>query len=235
MRNNFVFYPYFENHLPSMAPPTLLTICNTYCNSDSDKPRIKILDLSKNSRSMIFDFTYPLSSYINEEEFEEMFIDHFLDRRIGQETFTAFKLHLRSKIREIMPEYNALFDAIGEKLDILAGDGYTKTFIEREDELTGNKTGSESSGSADRRFSDTPQGRLDNVREGAYLTDYTYTQDNNRIDSISDTERGKDRNYTEIQTGKKALLEQLLNLKRERLKIYEMIYHDCDELFWQLF
>ena len=241
MRNNFVFYPYFENHMPLMLPPTLLSILNSYCNYGK-KIRVPILDLSRESRTMVFDFSYPLSSYINKEEFEIMFLDHFLDRRIGQETFTAFKLHLRSKLREIMPDYNQLFDALGNKISMLSGDGYTKTYTEREDELTEQtgetNTKTESEGSADRRFSDTPQGQLVNVREGAYLTDYTYSEDKSIIgteaDSVANTDRGKDRTYTEIHDGRISYLDSIAKYKEEKLSLYEMIYHDCDELFYQL-
>lgn len=241
MRNNFVFYPYFENHLPSMAPPTLLSILNSYVNYGKDK-KTGILDLSAASRDMVFDFSYPLSDYINKEDFEIMFLDQFLDRRIGTETFTAWKLHLRSKLRQIMPSYNMMFDALGEKFDILKGDGYTKTYTEREDELTEQSMSTdgstESSGETKRKYSDTPQGQLSNVDQGTYLTDYTDTEDSSNISTQSSsegsTDRGKDRTYTEIHNSHVANLDALIRFREAALDIYGMIWKDCDDLFYQI-
>ena len=92
-------------------PPTIYAILNSIVNfGKSEKEKIK--DLAKYGRSTIFDFSYPLSTKVNKEEFECMILNHFLMRRIGLETVTAFKIQLNVKLNEIMPLYNKLFDLL---------------------------------------------------------------------------------------------------------------------------
>ena len=46
------------------------------------------------------------------EQIETMILNHFLQRRIGFETVTAFRIQLDVKLNEIMPLYNKMFDAL---------------------------------------------------------------------------------------------------------------------------
>ena len=36
---------------------------------------------------------------------EECILNHFLERRIGYDTVTSFKIHLRDKMNEVMPMF----------------------------------------------------------------------------------------------------------------------------------
>ena len=49
---------------------------------------------------------------ISKAKFETMILNHFLQRRIGFETVTAFRIQLDVKLNEIMPLYNKMFDAL---------------------------------------------------------------------------------------------------------------------------
>lgn len=230
LRSDILFYPYFENFMPLEKPPTLYAIMESIVNYDRPD-KVRILDLSAAARPEIFDFGYTLSTYINKEEFEIMFLDHFMERRIGAETVTAFKLHLRSRIREIMPRYNIIFDALGEKFDIYQGDGYTKEYSETETE--GTATEAQAAGTSDRRYSDTPQNALDNVQSGLYMTDYTYTQDD--ASNKASTDRDKAREYKEIYKTNLSRLDALLRFNEARFDLYQALYRECDDLFYQLF
>ena len=99
----------FEKIIDNHVPPTVFQLCESICYTNGTPSRIT--NLAKNSRETFFDFDYPLSDKVDKEQFEINIINHFLMRRIGQETFTAFRLFLSNKLNEIMPKYNMLFDA----------------------------------------------------------------------------------------------------------------------------
>ena len=128
--NNFFFYPYypfFENDMPLDKPPTMFSILDDILNYGKNK-RVKIKDFASEGREYVFDFDYPTSEYLDKAYFEETFIDNFMMRRIGTETFTAFQILLRAKLKTIMPYYNVMFDALGEKLDLYNLGSYTEIY-----------------------------------------------------------------------------------------------------------
>ena len=92
-------------------PQTLYSIMNSICNFEAEE-RTNIYDLASGARSTIFDFNYPLSTHVNKAEFEILILKHFIMRRIGFDTPTAFKIALEVKLNEIMPRYNKLFDLL---------------------------------------------------------------------------------------------------------------------------
>ena len=92
-------------------PPTIYSLLESIVNYGKDD-KTKIKDLASAGRSTIFDFDYPLSNKITKEDFEKMILNHFLMRRIGFETLTAFKIQLNVKLNEIMPMYNKLIDLL---------------------------------------------------------------------------------------------------------------------------
>ena len=107
----FMFYPFLPPNCNK--PPTLYSVLNSIVNGDKDEDEYtKIKDLAKEGRSTIFNFDYPLSEYIEKEKFETMILNHFLQRRIGFETVTAFRIQLDVKLNEIMPLYNKMFSAL---------------------------------------------------------------------------------------------------------------------------
>ena len=109
-----MFYPFLPPNCNK--PPTIYTILESIVNPDVDlndpSPEVKIKDLAKTGRSTIFNFDYPLTSNITKEKFETIILNHFLQRRIGFETVTAFRIQLDVKLNEIMPLYNKMFDAL---------------------------------------------------------------------------------------------------------------------------
>ena len=92
-------------------PPTLYSIMNSIANYNATE-KTKIRNLAKATHEKIFDFDYTLSSAINKSDFEEEILNHYIMRRIGFETFTAFQIYLENKLKEILPYYNILFDSL---------------------------------------------------------------------------------------------------------------------------
>ena len=97
----------------STEPPTIYALLNSIVNyGKEESEQVKIKDLANAGRSTFFDFEYPLATGITKQEFECMILNHFLMRRIGFETVTAFRIQLNVKLNEIMPLYNKMFEAL---------------------------------------------------------------------------------------------------------------------------
>jgi len=202
-------------------PPTIYSILKSFVYYDDTQPKIK--DLASTGRENIFDFDYPLSVHVEKEDFEVMILNHFLMRRIGYDTMTAFKIALNVKLNEIMPMYNKMFDALDGWNIFNDGERVVET---GQNTLT-NETTSENT--SDRRYSDTPQNGLSNVKDGKYITDYNFDTDNG---SVSSESNGSDsRTITRTPSDKIKVYREFIENKKS---IYTMIFEDLDSLFYGL-
>lgn len=251
--NPFYNYNYFPMFIPFIPPncdkpPTLYSILNSIVNGMKDEEDYtKIKNLAKEGRTTIFDFDYPLTLNITKEKFECMILNHFLQRRIGFETVTAFKIQLDVKLNEIMPIYNKMFDAL-ENWDIFeSGEVITKTGEDNKTSESTNNTAnslsntSTSSNISDRKYSDTPENKITQIQNGEYVTDYNYDTNSSSDNSTSNgtsqaINKGKDDTYyTETTTRSPADKIAIMKEMQENIKsIYTMIFKDLDCLFYQL-
>lgn len=255
--NSLYFMPPF---IPSNCdkPPTLYSILESIVNyGKSDKTKIK--NLAKEGRKTIFDFDYPLTSNVSRGTFEEMILNRFLMRRIGFETVNAFKIQLNVTLNSIMPMYNKMFDSlyienflgstqIREGFDKTSGSNSSSgnTNTQNTSSLS-NTSNTNTNNTSDRRFSDTPENELYNVRDGKYVTEYNYdTNTANGTDTSSSNGSGTntesrndtssyndDKNYKETITNLNGL-DSLIKLKENTANIYEMIFRELEPLFYQL-
>ena len=242
----FPLYPLVPNILKlgisHDEPPTIYALLNSYVNFANDNPA-KIKDLANAGCAMFFDFDYPLATGMTKSEFECMILNHFMMRRIGYETVTAFKMALNVKLNEIMPMYNKLFESINGWNIFTDGEIMDRTVT---DSRTVNNTGTSSgtnnttsSTTSDRRFSNTPQNALQDVRNGQYVSEYNYDQDGGTSNTTSSATNNNSSveggNQTEriirTPTDKMHLYTEFL---RNRQNIYTMIFKDLDSLFYQI-
>lgn len=242
-------YPFFNWLLVSplfiptdTRPPSIYDIMDAMANFNVED-KTKTTDLAKATHSKIFDFDYPLSNNINKDDFECMILNHYIMRRIGFQTFTAFKIQLNVKLNEIMPLYNKMFDALqnwdifndGEKLSRYGNENRknnTNNTLE-------NTSNTETTTTSDRRESNTPQNQLENVRDGTYVTNYNYDTDSTNSSDNSNskgTSNSTDENIYE-ETIEKSPADKIAILKemQENIKsIYTMIFKDLDSLFYYI-
>ncbi len=223
-------------------PPTIYDLLDSIVNYGKEE-ETKIRDLANAGRSVIFNFNYPLSTKINKQDFECMILNHYMQRRIGFQTFNAFQLQLNVKLNEIMPLYNKMFDAI-ENWDIFNDGEITNRYGEenRTNETTNtltNKSNTLNDKKSDRRYSDLPQNQLNDLQDGNYVTEHNYdiesnsSQDNSTSNGNSNT--NDDNKYNE--TIKKSPADKISILKelQENVKnIYTLIFKDLDCLFFSL-
>ena len=246
--NNFICYPFLPPNCEK--PPTVYSILNSIVNGTKEPNEYtKIKDLAKEGRSTIFDFDYPLSTNVSSETFETMILNHYMMRRIGFDTVTAFKLQLNVKLNEIMPIYNKMFDAL-QNWDIFsAGEKQIRSGFDNRDsnsksENTNNlenNSNTNTTTTSDNRSSDTPQNQLEDVKNGNYVTQYSYdTNINSGTDSSTSVGNSKTNsntseknNYEETITRTPADKISILKDMQTNIKnIYTMIFDELDVLFY---
>lgn len=164
-------------------------ICETLAGYNMSQGYGKVEDIIDRSWEKVFDFDFP----IFDEEYRSVLckkiLRHYYTREIGFETVGLWKLKLSTKMQEIMPYYNKLYNSELIEFNPLYDADYTKSGSDEgsgEDERIDNRTKSgtnvgrrDTDTTIDRNetsnswnvFSDTPQGALTNVENNTYLTD----------------------------------------------------------------
>lgn len=220
-------------------PPTIYSLLNSYVNyGKPEDEKTPIKDLAKMGRSMFFDESYPLSSNISREAFETTILNHFILRRIGFDTVTAFSIRLNNKLCEIMPDYNKMFDALHGWDLFTSGETVTReTTTETADtnvDLTSSTT--ETSSTTDNRYSNTPQNQIQDVKDGKYVSEYSYNQGTGNDESSSTKTGSSEGNSTTNETITRTPSDKIRiyeDFKKNRDHIYSMIFEELESLFYQ--
>ena len=233
---HYMMMPLFRNI--NTEPPTLYSLMNSIVNYNNPNP-VKISELSKNARTTIFNFDYPLSSKVTKEEFEVMILNKFMQRRIGYQTFTSWQLQLNVKLNEIMPLYNKLFDSL-EGWDLF-NDGEQVTRDVTDNRVIDGTSSQSASGTtnqtSDRRYSELPQNQIADVQNGTYLTTYNYDTDTGTTTQNSSTTTKSDDTGNLKETIKRSPSDKIKIYQefiQNKNNIYTMIFKDLDTLFYQI-
>lgn len=242
--------PMWTPFLPTNCskPPTLYSLMQSMVNYDAEE-RTTTRNLAKQCHEEIFDFEYPLSDNVNKEEFECLILNHFIMRRIGYETFTAFQIALEVKMNEIMPNYNFLFDAMddwtlfGKNQVTTRNVTDTRTTSSTNASTTGLTNSTTDSNTSDRRFSATPNNSIADVQSGTYVTEYNYDQNSGNASSTSSgtasgsastTDGGTLTERVEKTNDDSKMIDIYIKFTQRKKNIYSMIFKDLDVLFYQL-
>lgn len=227
--------PYLNNNyymwFPSLPrdcdlPPTLYSILESIVNYGKDD-KTKIKDLASNGRTTIFNFDYTLSDKVTKEEFECMILNHFLMRRIGFDTVTAFRIGLNVKLNEIMPLYNKMFDIIYSNLslgNVTTRTGTDNRTVQSNTELNNNT-------STVTKHSELPQNEIDAIEDSSYMTDYLSSSNNSGSNGTNNT---NDNNIYNEETINSNNLDNLIKIKSEMQNVYTLIFKDLECLFYGL-
>lgn len=227
MLNYFDFYKALSMN---EEPPTLYAFMESIVNFDKEpEDKVKIKDLPTYSRSKIFNFDYPVSELFGKENFETLFLKHFMFRRINFDTFTSFQIHLDVKLNEIMPKYNKLIE--GFNALNFDGDIETHTRSQVDTNNMNSNTSNSNNVDSDIRYSNTPQGELESVRNGDYMTEYTYNQ-NNSEGSTNTTGNSTNNTSENIEIKRVDHVDEYKKFLEVYNNIYEMIFKECDPLFY---
>lgn len=231
-------FPYFYNlfipPLPNICqkPPTLYSLLKQMVE---DEDYVYSRDLAKETRSKVFDFDYNLSSKVNKEEFETLILNHFLMRRIGYETYSSWYIAFRNKIKEIVPIYNKLFDSL-ENWDLFNdGEEITRQTSTVGTDSVNSESNVDVSTTTDVRSSNTPQNEIEDIKNGNYVSDYSYDQGTSNTNGSSSSTTNNNQNVEE--TIKRTPIDKISLFKEYKNNvesIYSMIYKDLDDLFFQV-
>lgn len=225
--------PMWQPPIPAWntKPITLYSYMDSIVNyGKPENERKKTRELAQYSRTTIFDFSYPLSTNVNKGDFEKQILNHYMLRRIGFDTPTAFEIALENKLNEIMPKYNKMFDMMSSWNVFTDGETITRE-QETTSELT-NESSTSSTGTSDRRYSALPQEELLNLRAEKYVTDYNYDTDSRSGEDSSESNGAG----TLSETINRTISNKVDSyLKFEKIEnIMTQIYKDLDVLFYGL-
>lgn len=157
-------------------------ICETLSGMEESGGYSSVNAAIAGSRQQIFDFTYPIFDDEYKEVLESKILKHYYTREIGFETYGLWKLKLDTKMNEIMPYYNQMYESARLEFDPLADTDLTKTNTgsgTKTDEGTLKKTGTQSD---ERDIADT----------GDILNEHEDTRTLNTTDSTHNTSRFSD-------------------------------------------
>ena len=182
--------------------------------SDTEHVTIELRNVVKDCD--IFDRCdpFPIWNEDHRGELEKKIIEHYYFRQIGFETVGRFKFMLNTRLREIMPRMNKLYKTTLFKYNPI--ENYNM------EEKGTDKREAKSEGLG--KFSETPQGEIQNVIDGKYLTNASQATDSNE---------GKEEHYF-TRHGNIGVTTTQQMIEQERKIIIDldmMIINELNDLF----
>ena len=159
---------------------TIKDIVNSYYDGTS----LSVDDKLEDTRSFIFDFNYPVLDEATKKRIEVAILKHYYYREIAFETIGQFKIKLNDRLNLIMGRYNAMYG----KQD-LSLSPYINSYLKE----VGNNTSSSGVNNENwQTTSDTPNGILNDLKEGRYSSLATYTTNTDDTENFGNYERQVD-------------------------------------------
>lgn len=221
-------------------------ICETAAGLIESKGYNDIESIINKVVNSIFESDIPFFDNDYGIKLEKKILRHYYTREIGFESVGLWKLQLNTTMKEIMPYYNKLYKTELYKYDPLSDFDYTiKTDSNdvRTDDLTKSNMGTQEVKTGDKnvnKFSDTPQGGLEDVESGAYLTNATIDNSegsSTRTDNLTEKNMGTVGNVidrTERRFGKqgsKSYAEMIIQERESFLNIDMQVIEELNDLF----
>ena len=216
----------------------------------------QIDDVISNSWNKIF-YNFPIFDESYRSVLCSKIIKHYYTREISAETVGLWQLWLNTRMGEIMPYYNKLYESALLEFDPFKDTNYSRnhggTFTGdtrrngRSDVSVDNSVTSNGTSNSKNLFSDTPQGAITNIENESYLTNATLIKDTDtnttNTDGNSTTQNTETTgitntdNWIETIVGKQSTVSYSKLLQEFRdtfLNIDVMIINDLSDLFMNL-
>lgn len=216
-------------------------ICENYAGLDESVGYNKIEEVIEKSWKKIFDFNFPIYDENYRQILCSKILKHYYTREIGEETVGLWKLRLNTRMNEIMPYYNKLYEAWLKEFNPLYDTDLTR---EHKLDRTGRTDGKQNSktntnGTTKDLYSDTPQGSLQNIDNETYLTNARKVVDNNSSTGENNYEQDikTTDEYLETIKGKSSGISysKILNEYKEALiNIDVMVINELNNLFMMI-
>lgn len=189
----------------SLYTTELRYLCEVAAGLEISKGYDSVNDIIEKAIPVIFDFDFPIFDENYRKILEKKILKHYYTREIGFETAGLWKLNLDTKLNEIMPYYNKLYESELLKFEPLnevnltrikkgesegkknetgnevrnheenkAGNTNYRVDTNDKNEINSSSSESNSGSTANKKlFSDTPQGGINGLENGNYLTEAT--------------------------------------------------------------
>ena len=181
-------------------------ICETYAGKTESSGYNSVAEIIEKARPKVFDFSFPMFDESYRPVLETKILKRYYTREISEETVGLWKLRLDTKLNEIMPYFNKLYESeLIQFNPLYMTDLHTDRLVKRNNQFnskaeTENETGRNSSVnniSDDWTvFSETPQGSLANVENETYLTNATHSYGNTEGSTSSEATTGSSETNT---------------------------------------
>lgn len=221
-------------------------ICESLAGYENSQDEdISVKEVIEKARTKIFDFDYPIFDATYKPRIETKIIKHYYTREICAETYGRWKMFLDDRMNEIMPYYNQLY-----KSELLKFDPFNDIDVttESQNENTGKRNEtygitSETGVTSESwdLYSDTPQGGVNGVKDGKYLSSAEQTTNTNTTNYNSGTATSENRNDAGSSVsrthGKTAAHDYNYLLQKYRetfLNIDKQVVDELDDLFMRI-
>jgi hypothetical protein len=200
-------------------------ICEHYAGLDESKGYNNVAEIIAGSRTKIFDFSFPIFDETYRSVLETKILKHYYTREIGAESVGLWKLWLDTRLNEIMPYYNQLYESTliefnplndvsltTDRNGELAGERQDRNGLnETNNRTTSNTSHGESTSDTSASgtssgtitenkwdyYSDTPQGGINGLDANTYLTNARHNT-NNETNSSTTSNTGSVENENDI-------------------------------------
>ena len=143
-------------------------LCESLTGHDESEDYSSIDEIIEDALPIIFSFDFPIFDEEYREVLETKILRHYYTREIGCETYGLWKLRLQTKLNEIMPYYNKLYESELLKYDPLRDVDMTTTNV-------GQKTGART---------DVNNAEDSNERNASNVVDNTRVQSDERTNTF---------------------------------------------------
>lgn len=176
---------------------------------------------------------YPIFDESYRTILNKKILDHYLMSEIGLETPALFNHYLSSKMNEIMPYYNTLYQKQTALINNLENNvNITESFNRNIDNSSSGTTTTSSDGKT--LFEDTPQGRLvqSSMEDMDHATNINFSKASDSANSTSTGNSTEDYIKTVVgNNGGKYNIDLLKEIKNNLLNIDVMIINELSDLF----
>lgn len=220
-------------------------ICETSAGLDSSAGQSSVDKILSDSWAKIFNFDFP----IFDEDYRSVLcikiLKHYYTREIGLETVGLWKLKLETKLNEIMPYYNKVYESVALEYNPLhdtdyyrehKGSGNGESSRNDQNSSSGNRTDLNK-----RLYSDTPQGGVEGVDSETYLTDYTkYDNNGNYSDTSNASGQSEYKNtdeYLDHVYGKlssRSYAKMIKEYRETLINVDMAVINELNDLFMKL-
>lgn len=196
------------------------SICESLSLDELQEP-YTVDDVLQIATPKVFDFFYPIFDEEYRDGLQKKILKHYYTREIGLETVGLWKLKLNTKLNEIMPYYNQLYNSAKLEFDPFDDVDITKDYTLDNETTLGTKM--------TRRDSDTPQGGLNGLESNEYMSFGSITDNSGtdiRGDVYHETVKGKN--------GSDSYSKRLMEYRKTFLNIDMKVINELEELFMQI-